>query len=441
MEKLTKQQIDEAIKLLKMPADSKLVTHLNACVHCGLCAESCMYYKATKEDKFIPARKVELVASLYRRYCTLTGKVAPFLVNARELDEEMANEMIDLLFGACTMCGRCVKHCSIGVDIAYVVHVGRRMLAAMGLVPESLQSTVDAALETGNNMGIPTEDFVDTIQWLEEELIDEYGEDARIPLNEPGKRVLYTLNPREPKFFPLSISAMAKIFFAAKESWTISTGMYDVTNYGLFNGNNDQAGQIAKRLHDEVIKMQSQVLVLGECGHGSRANRWEGPNYLKQPYEFEIITAVELINEYIRSSRIKLDKSLNQELVTIHDPCNLVRNGGLLSEIRFTVKSAVTNFVEMTPHGMDNFCCGGGGGQLAMSEYNDRRLKIGEIKAEQIRATGAKIVVTPCHNCVDQLSQLNHTYKLGVKIKTIAEIVADALVIEDIGNKDIPIDK
>ena len=431
MEKLTKQQIDEAIKLLKMPSDSKLVTHLNACVHCGLCAESCMFYKATKDERFIPARKVELVASLYRRYCTLTGKVVPFLVNARELDEEMASEMIDMLFGACTMCGRCVKHCSIGVDIPYIVHVGRRMLATMGLVPKTLQSTVDAALETGNNMAIPTEDFVDTLQWMEEELIDEYGGEARIPLNEKGKRVLYTLNPREPKFFPLSISAIAKIFFAAKESWTISTDMYDVTNYGLFNGDNAQAAQIAKRLYDEVHKMGSKVLVLGECGHGTRANRWEAPNWLKQKYDFEVTTALELINDYIRTGKIKLDKSLNPDLVTIHDPCNLVRNGGLLSEIRFAVKSAVTDFVEMIPYGMDNFCCGGGGGLLAMSEYNERRLKAGEIKAEQIRATGAKIVITPCHNCVDQLSQLNHTYKLGVKIKTIAEIVADAIVIEN----------
>lgn len=430
MEKLTKQQIDEAIKLLKMPTDSKLVTHLNACVHCGLCGTSCMYHIAMKDDRFMPARKVELVASLYRRYCTLTGKIAPFLVNARDLDEEMAEEMIDSLFGACTMCGRCVKHCSIGVDISYIVHYGRRMLSAMGLVPKSLQATVDAALNTGNNMGIPTEDFVDTIQWMEEELQDEMGPDAHIPLNETDKNILYTLNPREPKFFPLSIAAIAKIFYVAKESWTISTDMYDVTNYGLFSGNNAHAGQIAKRLHDEVIKKKCSVLVLGECGHGSRANRWEAPNYLKQRYEYEMITAVELINDYIRNGRIKLDKSLNSELVTLHDPCNLVRNGGLVNELRFAVKSAVTNFVEMEPHGIDNYCCGGGGGQLAMSEYNERRLKIGEIKANQIKATGAKIVVTPCHNCVDQLSQLNQVYKLNVKIKTIAEIVADAIVVE-----------
>ena len=115
---------------------------------------------------------------------------------------------------------------------------------------------------------------------------------------------------------------------------------------------------------------------------------------------------------------------------TLHDPCNLVRGGGVIMQQREILRQATTDFVEMTPCGTDNHCCGGGGGQLAMSEYNDRRMKIAEIKANQIRATGADIVVTPCHNCVDQLLQINGYFKLGVQIKTLAEVVADALVIE-----------
>jgi len=431
MQKIDKNKRDKALELLKSGSDSKLLTHLNACVRCGLCAGSCMFYIAHKQSKYIPAKKVDLVSSVYRRYCTSMGKIAPALVNAKDLDDSMAEEMVDLLFGSCTMCGRCVKHCSIGVDIAYIVRKGREMLSAMDMIPASLQATVDSALRTGNNMAIPTEEFVDTIKWMEEELIDEMGDNnARIPLDEPDKNIFYTLNPREPKFFPLSISAIAKIFYAAGENWTISSRFYDVTNYGFFNGNKEQATVIARNLYDEIHKLRGNVLVLGECGHGTRANRWEGPNYLQKSYDFDMTTAVELIADYIRQGKIKLDKSLNKELVTIHDPCNLVRNGGLLEEIRFVVKSAADNFTEMNPHGNENFCCGGGGGMLAMSEYNDRRLKIGEIKANQIRATGAKVVITPCHNCVDQLSQLNHTYKLGIKIKTIAELVADALIIE-----------
>jgi len=425
------QEIHKALRIFTEQKDNRLVTHLNSCVHCGLCAESCMYYRTMNDDRFIPARKVDLVASIYQRYCTLTGKVFPALLNARELNDATVNEMVDLLYGSCTLCGRCTMHCSVGVDITYLVKIGRTMLAAMGKVPVSLQSTVDSAVRTGNNMAIPTEELLDTLTWLEEELRDEVNDpNARIPLNEKGRKILYTLNPREPKFFPLSISAMAKIFHAADESWTLSTAMYDVTNYAYFSGNLDEAVIIAGRLYEEMKTMEAQRCVLAECGHGSRAFRWEAPNYLQKTFHFDVLTSVELLAEYIREGRIKFDKSKLQQPVTLHDPCNLVREGGIVDEQRYILSKAVSNFIEMTPHGIDNFCCGGGGGQLAMSEYNDRRMKTAEIKADQIRRTGASIVVAPCHNCIDQLIQINSTFKLGVQVKTLAEIVADALILE-----------
>ncbi len=384
------------------------------------------------EAKFIPAYKVDLVSSIYRRYHTFTGKIFPKLVGARDLNSETAQEMVDLLFGACTMCGRCTVHCSIGVDISYLVRKGREMLSNMDMVPETLQKTVDAAITTGNNMGIDKQDFVETLEWLEEDLQFEVNDDeAHIPLDQPDKEILYTLNPREPKFFPLSISAMAKIFYAAGTSWTLSTRMYDVTNYAYYSGNLTEAAAIARRLADEMKNLNASKCVLAECGHGSRAFRWEGPNYLQEHYPFDVMTSVELMAQYIREGRLNINPALNAEKVTLHDPCNLVRSGGIMHEQRYILKNTVVDFVEMNPHGNDNFCCGGGGGQLAMSEYNDRRMKITELKAEQIRATGAKVVVTPCHNCVDQLTQINVTFKLGVQIKTLAEIVADAIVIDE----------
>jgi Fe-S oxidoreductase len=421
----------KAIRILTEPKDSKLVTHLNSCVHCGLCADSCIYYLTTKDEKFIPAKKVDIISSLYRHYCTFTGKYFPKLTNARRLDEEIVDEMVDQLFGACTLCGRCNTHCSIGVDIAYVVRAGREILSEMGYVPATLQSTVNAALETGNNMAIPTEEFTDTLSWLEEDLRDEVNDpNASIPLNLPNTNILYTLNPREPKFFPLSISAMAKIFYAVKESWTLSTKMYDVTNYAYYTSNNKEAVTIADRLFNEMMGLNAKRCVLAECGHGSRAFRWEAPNYLQKSFPFQVITSVELLAEYISKGRLKLDKNLNKEVMTLHDPCNLVREGGIVDQQRYVLKHAASEFIEMTPHGIDNYCCGGGGGQLAMSEYNERRMKIAEIKAEQIRKTGASIVVSPCHNCVDQLMQIDNRFKLGVKIKTLAEVVADAIVFD-----------
>lgn len=430
MKEISSENIQKAVDILSKHTDSKLLTHLNSCVHCGLCETSCLFWKTFKESKYIPGMKVDLVSSIYRRYCTFMGKAAPKLTHARDLTEETIAEMVDSLYGACTMCGRCVKHCSIGVDIPFVVRTGRRMLAAMGMVPESLQATVDAAIHTGNNMAISTEDFVDTIEWMEEELQDELGEEAKIPLNKEGADILYTLNPREPKFFPLSIAAAAKIFHQAGANWTLSTEMYDVTNYGYFSGKDEDATAIAQKMFDEMERLGCKTLVLGECGHGSRALRWEAPNYLKKRPDFQMITLIELLEDYIKTGKIKVDKSLNAKKYTIHDPCNIVRNGGLYNSLRYVTRQVVPELIEMTPTGSDNFCCGGGGGMLAMSEYNERRIKVGEIKAEQIRNTGADVVITPCHNCVDQLTQINNTYKLKVEIKSLAEVVADALVIE-----------
>ena len=421
----------KALDALRQRLTGRFLTHVNSCVHCGLCGESCHYYLKYKDPRFIPGNKVEQIARLYRRYFTTAGRLLPKWIGAADLDEESIGEMVDVIFGGCTMCGRCSVHCSIGVDIPYLVRIARTMLVELGLVPEGLQSTVNAAIETGNNMAIPREELVDTLKWLEEDLRMEVEDDsAEIPLDATGKHVLYTLNPREPKFFPLSISAIAKVFYAAGESWTLSTHCYDVTNYAYFSGDDRKARELTERLSAEMKKLGAGVLALAECGHGFRAIRWEGPDWIQRAYSFPVVSVVELMADYIRSGRIRLDPSANEARVTLHDPCNLVRAGGVIEEQRFVLNHAVSDFAEMTPNRVDNFCCGGGGGQLSMGEFRDRRVEAGEIKADQIRRTGAKIVATPCHNCIDQLMELNQEYGLGVEIKTVAELLADALVLE-----------
>lgn len=409
---------------------ARLRAHIESCVHCGLCGESCHYYKRYREARFIPGNKVDQIARIYRRNHTVLGWLVPWWVGGRSLDEQTIREMVDVIFGGCSMCGRCSVHCSIGLDIPFLVRTARTMLAELGLVPKGLQSTVNAAVTTGNNMAIPREELVDTLKWLEEDLrLEVKDESAAIALDAPGKHLLYTLNPREPKFFPLSISAVAKIFYAAGESWTLSTNCYDVTNYAYFSGDDEAARELTQRLFNEMKTLKAEVLALAECGHGFRAIRWEGPEWLAQAYPYPVVSIIEVMAGYIRAGRIKLDPSLNRKRVTLHDPCNLVRAGGIIEEQRFVLRHAVSDFVEMTPNRADNFCCGGGGGQLSMGEFRDRRVEVGAIKADQIRQTGAQVVVTPCHNCIDQLLELNQVYDLKVEIKTVAEVVADALLL------------
>jgi len=437
IDRLTPEDLKRALQVFKGKLGSEHAAYLNSCVHCGLCAESCHYYLADGDVESIPARKLNLVTAVFKRHFTFAGKAIPQWVGARELDRDIMRQWLDSLFGRCSLCGRCSLNCSIGLNVSYVVRAARSAMASLDLVPTGLQSTVNTAIDKGNNMGIPEAEWIETVQWLAEELRKDVGDPkATLPMNLKGARLLYTVNPREPMFFPLSIVAVAKIFHAAGESWTFSSKNYDVTNYGFFSGDDQAARTISDRLVRSMEELGCRTLVLAECGHGFNSNRWEAPEWIGKEYGFEVKSILEIVADYIRAGRIRLDPSRNPGPVTLHDPCNLVRLGGIVEEQRYILKSSTNNFIEMTPNREKNFCCGGGGGQLSMTEFTERRLKAGKVKADQIRRTGAKIVAAPCHNCIDQLIELNKHYKLGVEVKTVSEIAADALVIGGATNSE-----
>lgn len=404
---------------------------LNSCIHCGLCAEACHYYLSDPKPENLPAAKLGLVIKIFKRYFTSAGRLAPGWVGAKDWDSEMIREWIDALFGRCSLCGRCSLSCTMGIGISTMIREARGVLASLDLVPSGLDSTVKTAVEKGNNMGIEKEDWLETVDWLGGELRAETGDaEASLPIDKKGARVLYTVNPREPKFFPLSLLAAARIFHAAGENWTLSSSDFDATNYGLYSGDDEVSALLSGRLLKTAVALGAEALILPECGHGFNSNRWEAPEWIGRAHPVDVRSILEVTVDYVKQGRIRLDPSRNPKRTTLHDPCNLVRLGGVADEQRFLLRRAAAEFVEMTPNREKNYCCGGGGGQLSMTAFAERRIKAGGIKAEQIRKTGAQVVATPCHNCIDQLLELNKVYKLGVEIRTVSEIVADALILD-----------
>jgi len=427
---LGEAELEKILKVFrdKLPADA--AANLNSCVHCGLCADSCHYYLASGDKESMPAAKLDLVNRVFKNYFSMTGKAFPRITGARALNRDMIREWVDSLFGRCTLCGRCSLSCTMGINIFALIRTARTALGAVGLVPPGLQSTVDTAIRTGNNMGISRENWLETVAWLEEDLQKETGDPrARLPIDRRGARLLYTINPREAMFFPLSIYAVAKIFYAAGEDWTFSSANFDVTNYGLYNGDDEAAGIMSNRLLQAAAELGCRELILAECGHGFNSNRWEAPEWLGRKADVRIRSILHVVAEYAQTGRIRLDPSKNPKTVTLHDPCNLVRLGGVVDEQREILGRSVQHFIEMHPNREKNYCCGGGGGQLAMTNFAKRRIEAGKIKASQIEATKARVVATPCHNCIDQLMELKKHYKLPIEIRTVCEIAADALVI------------
>jgi Fe-S oxidoreductase len=139
---------------------------------------------------------------------------------------------------------------------------------------------------------------------------------------------------------------------------------------------------------------------------------------------------MELMAKLVQEGRIKLDKSVwSGTRFTYHDSCNIARSGGVIEEPRIIIRAAAEDFVEMEHWGERGYCCGGGGGALAMSEFSPRRIAAGKIKGDEIRATGANVVLQSCHNCTDQLKEIVDHYHIDAKVMNLAELLSPALIL------------
>ncbi len=412
----------------------QIVGSLAACVHCGMCTDSCHYVLANPGDPtYAPAYKADKIRKLFKKHYDWTGRILPWWVGARSVftDEDL-EDLKDTVFGKCTNCRRCSINCPMGVDYATFNRMMRGLLVSVGVMPEGVAVVSKDQWEIGNQMGVLKEDYIETLEWLSEELVGELGDPkAAIPIDKKGADIVYAINPREVKYDPRTISDAALIFYLAGENWTMPSEGWDMTNFGLFSGDDDLGGAVGRRLYEKVEELGGRKLVISECGHGYRSTRCEAQNWGQVDVKFEMESSVITMLRYIREGRIRVNRSKNTAPVTFHDSCNNARSCGLFEEPRELLNLVITDFREMYPNRAENFCCTGGGGAMSMSEYTPRRLKSARIKADQLAATGAEIVATSCHNCVDGLTDLIKHYKLELQVTQLVNLVANAVVLPE----------
>jgi Fe-S oxidoreductase len=413
--------LQKAIEVLEKQLNQPLKTALEVCARCGICAESCHYYVSEPKIEHVPAYRAEQLRKIYRKKNNFLGKFFPRLVDAIDLDEKVFDKLVEMAFSECTLCRRCTFNCPLGVDTPLVMRTIRAMATATGKAPEILVMLADAAIAKGENPEIFKELFLQQISELEKELQEITGDpNAKIPVEKEGAKILYVALAGAHTIIPPAI-----IFNEVKEDWTLS--LYEAANYGVFLGDVERAKKIAKRIIDEAKRLKVQEVVVAECGHACAALVWDAPNWFGESFPFRIRSIVELLAEYIQKGILKVEK-IHTEPITYHDSCNLARTGGIFKEPRFILNSVAKDFRDMNPNGIENYCCGGGGGLVALPEYYEKRMRAGKAKSEQIKKTGAKIVAAACENCKLQLADLNNYYNLGVEVKGVVDLVAEAIL-------------
>ncbi len=411
------QKIEEFKQLIKSRLNKPMRYYLDVCTRCGLCYDTCHAYYGIPKKEYSPVNRAEVVRKIYKKYFRPSGKFFPYWSDATEIDDNVMEQVYEAAF-SCTGCRRCMMFCPFGVDMPHILSIAKLLLIANETAPEELVMLADGAVEKGKSIDLFKEGYRNVIKDLETEVqkkLNLPSSENLIPMEKKGANILYVgLSGAN------SIVHPAVIFNSAKEDWTLS--YFEAVNFGAFVGDPEKMQFIANRIIKEAKELGVKEVVIVECGTAFRIMK-----HMMGELPFKVSSIVEVIHRYIRDGRIKIREGSIKEAVTYHDPCQLGRNSGVFDEPRYVLKKLAGDFREMTPTRELNWCCGGGGGLVAL-DNEEFRIKSGKAKKDQIVAAGASVVVSACENCILQLNTINQGYGLGVEVKSLSELVSENIL-------------
>ena len=411
-------RVDAAMRTFVSEFGITAAVHIESCVKCGLCAEACHFYRTTGDPKYTPIHKLE---PFRRAYFLEASPLAPLMrkfglirrPTIRDLEQWQ-----ELLYDSCTMCGRCTTVCPMGIDIAELVKEARHGMFVAGLVPERL-ALMDRAARQWGSPATPGEDLPDIL----DEVSKQHG--VPIPCDLERADILVTAAPAELSDHTKALAAAAKILNRTGERWTMHQGGFDASNIGFNNGDLELQEKLTRALVDTAVKIGAKTVLLPECGHAYGAARWEAARWYGSALPVRIIHMTEFLDEMIAAGRIRV-KPIG-ESATFHDPCQIVRRGGLEAAARRVLAALGFKLVELEDHGLTGFCCGGGGGVVSNLRAAPLRAGVFEMKRQQVDATGAKRFVTSCGQCRITLETGARNAKWDKPVESLLELVADNL--------------
>lgn len=423
-----------------------LVLTMEHCARCQTCSQACHVYEASgKSELYRPTYRSEIMRRLYFKYVKHGGLLSAWQHGDIQLNWPLVARLIELSY-RCNLCRRCAQTCPMGADNGLVVHELRKVFSMeMGIAPRELHDRGSMLqLEVGSSTGMNSLVVKDNIEFIDEDTTERTGIKVETPWDVEGADVLLIHNAGEILAWPENPGAFAIILTAAGIRWTLSSELagYDSINYGLWY-DDAQFVRVAIKHAEAARKLKVKKIVLGECGHAHKALSVVADRVLGGDLNIPRESALTLLRDIVLSGRLRLDPSRNDFPVTLHDPCNLVRLMGVVEPQREILRRICPRFREMEPHGVDNYCCGGGSGFAIMSGNNfpDWRFHVsGRKKLQQILTVFAdclapgtpKYVCAPCSNCKGQIRDLLAYYGLWEKHQILygglAELIVNAML-------------
>jgi len=401
--------------------DAPIASFFSSCVHCGMCADACLFYTETGNPKYTPIHKLEPLRRFWKQEYTLMGRLKKALGLSKAITDEELEEWKELLYNSCTLCGRCTMVCPVGNDLAYMIRKTREGMAASGHAPIDLVGASTRSITIGSPMGVR----LPALQAQARKAAKETGLD--IPFDQVGAEYLILLSSMEIMNYPEYLQAIAKIFKQAGKTWTLASDAFEATNSGIQIGVSDIARELVSRVVNAAEKLQVKTVISPECGHAYTAIRWDAPNLMGRKLGFKVRHILEVLEDFRQSGLLKTE-GLEESKITFHDPCQIARRGGVIDEPRHLLNLVSNNFVEMNDHGKMNWCCGAGGGVSANEEAHEIKIKVFNRKVTQLKELKVDTLVTACANCRIQLEEGLEEYQIDLPVVGLTEMIAEHLV-------------
>jgi len=385
------ERVDAAKRVFLKGIDANFATQLDACVHCGACAQACQFYIGTDDPKYTPVHKLDLMKRVYDREMSPLSWLKKFIVKDITADDLRAQQ--ELVYDSCTMCGRCNLVCPAGINIADMVALNRSALAAARLMPDELRFMQEGQEADGTIFGADEDLFRFRMDTLQEKLGFE------VPIDKPKADVLLITTGLDIHLFQDATGGTIETLHHMGVDFTLRSDAYEGANFGLLSGHEGTKKKLAAKLANAAIEVGAKVVIVPECGHAFPALRWGAAEALGKPVTFDVMTVSEYFGKAVMEGRLTLEKDKEPRVVALHDPCKVGRWGGVFEEPRAILKAIGWELHETESNRAYNFCCGGGAGNFLIERANPLKRAGYRVKMAEIEKTEAKTLVVSCGSC------------------------------------------
>lgn len=379
-----------------------------ACIMCNRCQEVCPAYNT---GKVLSPAALEINKRYFLNY--EGDKIASGEGSeTRLVDFAISEEAI----WACTACGACIDICPVGNEpMRDILQIRRSLVLMENQFPEQLQNAYRGMERTMNPWNISQ---ADRMKWAE-------GLNVPTIEDNPDAEYLWWVGcaPSTDPNAQKSARSMVKILDAAGINYAVLGNQENCTGDSARRSGNEYLFYELALTNVEILNEINPKTIITTCPHCLHTLKNE---YRDFGGNYNVIHHTQLISDLLMKGQLHIEDDAAGERITLHDPCYLGRQNGIIEEPRLSIRQTGASYFEMPLSGTDSFCCGAGGAQI-WKEEEDGNQPVNLTRFKEAEGLNPDALAVACPFCMIMMNDAANELESTTEVKDIAQIVADKI--------------